>query len=158
MNSIPLIAVEGVVLLGLSVIGLIEGIYIMSKPDPFAMYDRIGPGRSLIFLSLILMGAVIAYLIQYRHTFNDAAQGLSWQGTKGRLGQVTGLIASYVFLSDVIGFVYATPLFLCFIFRFLGVESWLKSAILSIILSFLTYLVFVRGFHMELPDGWLLNL
>lgn len=158
MHSIPLIAIEGIVLLGLSVVGLIEGIYIVSRPDPFAMYDRIGPGRSLIFLSLILMGAVIAYLILYRHTFGESAHRLSWQGIKGNLGQVMGLIAGYVFLTDVIGFVYATPLFLCFIFRLLGVESWLKSATLSILFALSMYLVFVQGFHMDLPDGWLLNL
>jgi putative tricarboxylic transport membrane protein len=153
MRKIPLMALEGVILLVMGLTGVVQGIYLILRPDPFALYDRIGPGRSLIFISLVLMGAVIVHMICYRQTLHDEARTANWKGVTGRFGRATGLIAAYILLIDFVSLLPATLVFLVFTFKFMGVKSWLRSSILSIVLSISIYLLFVRALHMELPGG-----
>ncbi len=154
MNRIPLTVLEGIVLLTMGLIGVAQGVYLIRNPDPFALYDRIGPGRSLVFISLLLIAAVIVYVIRHRHTSANQLQGGSWKGTTGTAGRAAGLVVAYIVLIDVVSLFPATVVFLLVIFRLLGVKSWLQSAILSVVLSISIYLLFVRALHMELPGGW----
>ena len=153
MNKIPLTVLEGIVLLTISLIGVLQGIYLVRNTDPFALYDKIGPGRSLVFVSLLLMGAVIVYLIRHTHISAGQTQRVSWRGATGNVGRVTGLVVAYIVLIDVVSLLPATVVFLLVIFRLLGVKSWLQSSILSVALSISIYLLFVRALHMELPGG-----
>ena len=157
MTRIPLLVLETVFLVVLGVIGLAQGVYIALRPDPFATYDRIGPGLSLVSISSALLITVIFYTIAHRQEARDQAKRANWRGLTGNLGRSTALIVGYIVLLDVVGLVPATTLFLCAILKLLGVETWLKSAILSIVFALAVYLIFVWAFHMELPTGWFVD-
>ncbi|MHB9099308.1 MAG: hypothetical protein ACYC5X_15950, partial [Syntrophales bacterium] len=65
MFKIPSIVVETVVLLAMSLTGIVEGVYLIRTPDPYAMYDKVGPGGSLILISSLLIITSIIHLVQH---------------------------------------------------------------------------------------------
>jgi len=63
------------------------------------------------------------------------------------------VLAVYIFLIDIVGYPFATILFLFMIFRIAGYRSWLIIGGLSIGISVSFYLVFVYWLGMTFPSG-----
>ena len=67
------------------------------------------------------------------------------------------VLAVYIFLIDIIGYLFATMVFFFMIFRIAGFRSWLIIGGLSIGISVSFYLVFVYWLGMIFPLGYCLN-
>jgi tellurite resistance protein TehA-like permease len=157
MFKIPSIIVEAIVLLAMSLTGLVQGLYLIRTPDPYALYDKVGPGGSLILISSLLIITLIVHLIRHRKELSEEKQEPTKEGTAKRLIHATVTIAIFIVLIDIIGFLPASMVFFFLIHRFLGVQPWLKNTILSIVFSISIYLIFVQALNMELPEGLLLE-
>ena len=157
MFRIPSIVVETVVLLVMSLIGIGQGVYLIRTPDPYAMYDKVGPGGSLILISSLIIVTLIVHLIRHRKDLSEEKTDPIAEGTTRRLVRAVATIAIFIVLVDIIGFLPASMVFFLLMLRFLGVRSWPTSIVLSIVFSVSIYLLFVQALNMELPGGLLLD-
>jgi putative tricarboxylic transport membrane protein len=157
MPKIPLIIVETIVLFAMSLTGIVQGVYLIRTPDPYALYDKVGPGGSLILISSLLIITLIVHLIRHRKDLSEEKREPTKEGTTRRLVRASVTIAIFIVLIDIIGFLPASMIFFFLILRFLGIQSWLRNAVLSIVFSLSIYLIFVQALNMELPGGLLLE-
>jgi len=61
----------------------------------------------------------------------------------------------YYLLVHLIGFVYAIPVYFMLYFKLVGKESWVQSALVTIIGFAVFYLVFVWGLGNTYPESWI---
>jgi putative tricarboxylic transport membrane protein len=152
-----MILLERIVLLGMSIIGIVQGVYLISRPEFFADYDKVGPGRSLIVVSLLLMITVIIHIMRHGNNLHKEKQEPGIQGATTRLWYSMGILVIYITLLHIIGFLPATFIFFFLMFRFFGVRSWLKNTFLSTVFSISIYVIFVIALNTELPRGLFLD-
>jgi putative tricarboxylic transport membrane protein len=157
MPKIPLIIVETMVLFAMSLTGIVQGVYLIRTPDPYALYDKVGPGGSLILISSLLIITLIVHLFRHRKDLSEEKREPIKEGTTRRLVHASVTIAIFIVLIDIIGFLPASMIFFFLMLRFLGVRSWLRNTMLSIVFSISIYLIFAHALNMELPNGLLLE-
>lgn len=64
-------------------------------------------------------------------------------------------VAAYIVGAERLGFTVATLGFMAFACRLFGARDWLRIGAVSVGLTVLTYLLFVRGLEVALPQGML---
>ncbi len=65
---------------------------------------------------------------------------------------VIGFIVTYIFLLEIIGFILITALFIFFCSWFLGFKKFITNLIVSIVLPFAIYYMFI-ALQIQLPQG-----
>ena len=66
---------------------------------------------------------------------------------------MVGIIALYAVMIQFLGYLVATPIFFLLMFRVVGIGSWRKNMMLTVILSTAYYLVFVHYCSVIFPRG-----
>lgn len=158
MRRIPLIIVEAIVILAISLTGIMQGVYLIRTPDPYSMYDEVGPSGFLIMISSLLIITMIVHLIQHRKDLSEEKRESTEKVNTRRLFYSIAITAIFIVLVDIIGFITASMIYFFLLFRFFGVRSWLTNTMLSIIFSISIYLIFVQALNMSLPVGMLWEL
>jgi hypothetical protein len=148
---------EGIVLLVIGLVGIIEGVRLVIYKDPNTLYDPIGPGYYVAFSSLFLIVTAFSYIIIHRNAIS-LEKKLVTKEQRVRLFSSIGVIALYLFLIHTVGYLLSTILFLITQFWISGVKSWKVNIIISIVVTACYYLVFIKYCSMVFPRGIFDNL
>lgn len=147
------VLIEGLLLVGVSLVGMGEGLRLVIFKDPYTLYDPLGPGFYLIAISLGLM--TIGGVRLLWHPFSS----LSMEGLpvdkKMKIKMAFTVLSCilYLFLIKILGYPLATLFFFILEFKIHGVKSWSFIVLLSLIFSASYYLIFVHYCHMVFPRG-----
>jgi len=147
------VLIEGIFLLVVSFVGVGESIRLISDIDPHTVYDALGPGYYILFLSLALTAAGTAHLIVHYGKGVAAEKVVVDKAMRMKMIYMVLAMALYLLLIDIIGYLIATPLFFLMEFRLAGITSWRRNIILTAIVSALYYFVFVEYCSMVFPRG-----
>ena len=115
------VLIEGIFLLVVSFVGVGESIRLISDIDPHTVYDALGPGYYILFLSLALMAAgdCPSYCSLWERCCSG--KGGCGQGNENeRMIYMVLAMALYLLLIDIVGYLIATPLFFLMEFRIGG--------------------------------------
>jgi hypothetical protein len=146
--------IEGIVMLVFSFVGLVEGIHLISDIDPHTVYDALGPGWYVLCISLLLtLTGAIHLIVHYREGGVAAAKAVVDKTLTRKMIYMVLAMALYIFLIDIFGFLIPTLIFFLMEFRIVGITSWLKNIILTIVITAVYYVTFVIYADMVFPRG-----
>jgi putative tricarboxylic transport membrane protein len=147
------VLMEGMFLLVISFIGLAESIHLVYDIDPNAIYDTLGPGYYILFLSIALMiTGVLHIVINYRKQVAALKVEVNKELRRRMIG-ILLVLALYAVAIDFIGYLISTVSFFILEFRMVGIKSWQTNIILSIFLTLGYYVVFIKYCEMVFPKG-----
>ncbi len=143
--------IEAFVLLGLSSLGVWEGIRLLRQEH--LLGDPIGPGGFLAFTSIVLLaGSIIYFFGKFQKAqaleAKDKTKGLLRFGTAAYLLAVLGLYAATV---PYVGYALGTGVFFILSFHISGVKNWGWSIGLGLIAATVFELFFSRLAKIPLP-------
>ncbi|SDD76047.1 Tripartite tricarboxylate transporter TctB family protein [Glycomyces harbinensis] len=106
-----------------------------------------GPGLWPLIVSALLVATGIGILVSARRAGGTEAF------TRGAISVAAAAVAlfAYASLFEVVGFEIPTLLLLAAWLRFLGRESWLSTALLSVGVTAAAYALFILGLGVPLP-------
>jgi hypothetical protein len=150
--------IEGVVLLVIGLISLVEGLRLISRIDLHAITDVLGPGYYIFSLGLILMVTGIAYFAtRYRNIFKTKKDGLNSEVGIQKINKVVfymiAVFIIYIILIDIFGYVVPTFFFFLLEFKLAGVKSWKINVILTLLVTSVFYLIFIQYCRIVFPHG-----
>lgn len=147
------VLIEGVLLLAIGLMGVVEGLRLTFHKDPNVLYDLLGPGLYVFAISLCLMATGVVHLsINYGKVFSmEKMVGDREMST--RLISTILVYVAYTFLISLVGYLIATLIFFILEFRIAGVKSWKTNAVLTVIVSAINYIVFVQYCNVAFPRG-----
>ena len=111
-----------------------------------------GPGflPLVICLALIFLNSLLIIKdFQSRNTVKKIVLGEKWKN----IFYLMLVCVAYVLLWDVLGFILNTFLLMWFSLKIVGGDSVIKSAIIALIISVLTYLIFDTYLGIRFPGG-----
>lgn len=147
------VLIEGIFLLVLSFVALGEAIHLISTVDPHAVIDAVGPGYYILFLGLALMATGTLHLIVNYGKGVAAAKVEVDMDLRKRMISMVLTLALYIFIIDFLGYLISTVIFFLLEFRVVGIKSWRSGIILSIVLTAVCYIVFVKYCNIVFPRG-----
>ena len=147
------VLIEGIFLLVVSFVGVGESIHLISDIDPHTVYDALGPGYYILFLSLALTAAGAAHLIVHYGKGVAVEKVAVDKVMRMKTIYMVLTMALYILLIDIVGYLISTPLFFLMEFRLAGINSWRRNIILTVIVSAVYYFVFVEYCAMVFPRG-----
>ncbi len=147
------VLIEGICLIVLSLLGIGEGLRLIIWKDPYTLYDPLGPGLYVVAvgMGLIILG-VVHLSLNYRKG-PDAGKVPVDRKMRTRMALTVATCAVYVILINILGYLLGTLLFFLIQFRVQGIRSWFSVVALSLILSALSYLLFVQYCSVVFPRG-----
>lgn len=148
--------IEGLLLIAISIVSLIESLRLIIYKDPQTLYDVLGPGYYLLLISLGLMVTGIAYIIAHLIKLPPSIEKEEVsREMRFRLWGSFAALGLYLILINFLGYLVSTFIFFVLEFWILGIKSWLFNIILSIICSVAYWFVFVKYCSMVFPRGFL---
>jgi putative tricarboxylic transport membrane protein len=147
------IVIEGALFFVIGFLGIVEGLRIGFQKDAQAIQGMVGPGAYLLFPSLLLMITGIVYFFRNFRNRKTPKGIVEASGRKVLTFGIIMVLALYIVLMDVCGYLLASVVFFILEFRILGIQSWLKILFLTGIIVAFNYIVFVEFFSMSLPRG-----
>ena len=144
---------EGILLLVISFVGLAESLRLVSVRDPHTVYDTLGPGYYILFLSLALMAAGALHIaVNYRKRIAVTKLEVDRGLRKRMIGMILTL-ALYTLAINFFGYLVSTVLFFLLEFRIVGIKSWRANILLTTVLTAAYYVVFIQYCNMVFPRG-----
>lgn len=129
-------------------IGIAVSIWQMQVPFS---YEPVGPKAFPLLLAALMALCSIALIVRPDHQPVDVNPALVGKGAA-----LIGVLLSYALLFSTIGFVVSTALMVVAVSRiFQG--SWKTSAVTSVTIALVTFLLFDSVLEVSLPRGTLLN-
>jgi len=154
--------IEVLVLVVVGVLSIIEGIRLVLA-EKLQMYDVLGPGYYNVGMGAILILMGLAYFVSQRKKYvavkkksadRDPAKDTEYR--KMMIGMIVVMIV-YIFLLDLIGYLFASFIFFLLINRFAGFRSWLTNLGVTVLMTVSFYLIFVTWMGMIFPRGLLFD-
>ncbi len=145
--------VEGLSLVALSLVSLVDSLRLIFYTDPTILYDPLGPGYYLLFVSIGLSATGVIYIYHHLRKGQSISKKETSKEMRIRLIASFVVCAIYLVLVDVIGYAIATFIFLMLMFRIVGIRSWPYNVALSAFLSAALYFVFVKYCDVVFPQG-----
>ena len=148
--------VEGGVLLVAGLVGMTDAVRLIVYKNPKSIEDLTGPGRYLFVISCLITVVAVLYLIsQYRE--RPPLVVAANKESRRKVISTVLVLALYIALIDIVGYVWSTPIFFVLILRVFGFKSWVSTVVLSLAMSIVYYVIFVRLFEMPFPHGLVFN-
>ncbi len=147
------ILIEGVFLLVVSLICLAEALRLITQKGPQYVAETVGPGHFVLLIGIVLMVLGLVHLfINYKKNLAIEKVVINKEMS---IRMVTAFVVMgiYIFLIDIVGYAVASLFFLFMEFRIFGVKSWPRLAILTLCITGVYYLVFIRYCRMIFPEG-----
>jgi hypothetical protein len=149
--------IEGILFLGLGLVGALEGIRLVRKVDPDSIKDVLGPGYYVISLGIILMVIGLAHLgNNWRLPGFERGKATTADGPRTNKAvplYMTGVFAVYVTLIYLIGYLMSTLIFFFLEFWLAGVRSWRRNLILTAVVTAVFYVIFIQYCNLVFPQG-----
>ncbi len=149
----PKVFIEGILVLVFSLVTMMEGLRLIIHKDPYVLYDPLGPGVYILVLSLGLMAVGIVHVIVNYRKFPGGGKVAASKEMRIQLFISIGILALYILLVDFVGYFVASLTFFLLELRVAGVKSWRTNVILTLILTTVYYVIFVKFFDMVFPQG-----
>jgi putative tricarboxylic transport membrane protein len=153
------VIVESATLLLLGLIGAWGGLDSYLKADTRTLSSSMQPGVYVLVISVALMLTALVYgwaaLRAASATSSEPTSDAGGASATRTVALVFAAVALYALLIPLIGYLPSTVLFLLAEFRLLGVESWRRNAILTLVAAALFYVVFVQYGEMVFPHATL---
>ncbi len=148
--------IEGLILVGISLVSVAESLRLIYYKDPQMMMDWLGPGYYLLLMSIGMLVTGVIHIYHHLRKGQTIAKEKTSKEMTIRL--ITSFVACaiYLILIDIIGYAIATFVFFILMFRIVGIRSWPYNLVLSAFLSVAYYFVFVKFCSMVFPRGILL--
>ena len=148
--------IEGILILFVSLISVVEGVKLVFYKDPSIFYDPVGPGLYILLLAIFLVGASAAhFIISYKKPPDIKKDVLVSREMRIRLISTVVNCAIYIFLISKFGYLVASLIFFLFQFRIQGIKSWRFNLILTFVITITYYFVFVKYCSLIFPRGLL---
>ena len=145
--------IEGILLLAISLVGMLEGMRLIGQKDSQIIYDPLGPGYYIFFLSIALMvTGLIHLMVNYRKNIR-LKKVLVDKAMRVLVIKMGLVMVLYTVLIDLTGYLIATIVFFFLEFRIMGIKSWLTNGILTVALSAAFYIIFVQHCSMVFREG-----
>ena len=146
--------VEGIIVLILGGIALMESLHLVSEKDPTTVYDVVGPGYYILFLSLLLLAAGVTHLVAHVKKKGIHVEGATTdKELRMKMFGMLGMLGLYLVLINVFGYLISTVIFFVAEFRLAGVKSWLTCILMTIAVTAGYYFVFIEYCSMVFPRG-----
>lgn len=150
--------VEGALLLALGLIGIVEGLRLAGNVDPDAITDILGPGYYILSLGFILIITSIGYVLSCSiSNDNVEKKELGREHIKSKASKtvfyMVFVLIAYLCLINILGYFIPTIFFLFLEFKLVGVKTWKKNFILSVLITLVFYLIFIKYCRMVFPTG-----
>lgn len=137
--------VESVMFGGLGLASAAEGMHLYLTKDPHLLYAMLQPGLYIVVLGLILMLLGVAhYVIAVKSPRERGAAAVFDAGSRKRLVGIVGALIVYGYLISIIGYVLSSIVFFMLVLKILGVKIWPTALLLSLALTAVNYVVFVK--------------
>lgn len=147
------VLIEGIVLLGIAAASIIEAMYLISHKDPNTVDEIIGPGSYILFLAVPLMITGLSHIIMgYKKKSSKIGPGFRKQIDVKLVG-IFLITAVYIYLIGVIGYLLSTVIFFVFAFKLSGVNNWRANFIITFVISFCYYIIFVKCCDLIFPKA-----
>jgi hypothetical protein len=147
------VLIEGILLLVIGFIGLAEAIRLVTDIDPHTVYDVLGPGYYILFLSLALMVTGALHIaVNYRKGSSEVKVEVDIGLRRRMMFMILGLVI-YTWIINFLGYPLSTFFFFLFEFRVVGIKSWRTNIFLTIALTTAYHLVFIKYGNMVFPRG-----
>ncbi len=112
-----------------------------------------GPGSLPFIVGLVLIGLAVILLIQARAPKAIVSERIfSERQAQKKFGLALAGLIGYGLLLKTVGFTLVTFLFLFFILRFIGRETWIMSLVFSLATALASYALF-SALQVNLPAG-----
>ena len=144
---------EGILLLVLSFVAFGESLHLISEKDPQKVYDVLGPGHFILVLSLALMAIGAAHLIVNLRKGTAVAKLKVNREMRNRMIGMALALGFYTLAIDFLGYLISTVLFFLLEFRIVGIKSWRSNIMITIVLTAVYYIVFIKYCEMVFPRG-----
>jgi putative tricarboxylic transport membrane protein len=151
--------IEVMVLMAVGLLAVMDGIRI-TFAEKAQLYDALGPGLYDIGLGLILIVAGLAYFIsQRRKAFGGIKESTKKESRdyKIMMASMVVVMIIYIFLVDLIGYLFASAAFFFLINRVVGSRSWFANLATTTLMTVSYYVIFVIWMGMIFPRGVLFN-
>jgi hypothetical protein len=147
------VLIEGLLLLILSFVGLGESLRLILDKDPQKVYDVLGPGQFVLVLSLALMAIGASHLIVNLRKGAIVPRTEVNVEMRNRMIGMALALAFYTLAIDFLGYLISTVLFFLLEFRIVGIKSWRSNIMITIVLTAVYYVVFIKYCEMVFPRG-----
>jgi hypothetical protein len=147
------ILIEGILLLVLSFVSMAEGLRLTLFKDPHTFYDMLGPGLYIFVVGIGLTATGLVHLlVNYKKAPGAEKVAVNREMRIRMIGMIL-VLAIYIFLIDIFGYLVSTTIFFLIELRIVGIKSWKTNIILTIVLTGVYYIVFVEYCNMLFPRG-----
>ncbi len=154
--------IEVLILVVVGLLSIAEGIR-LCVAEKIQMYDVLGPGLYNVGMGAILIIVGLIYFIsQWKKAPNVDRQSVSKESKENRefkkmmISMILVMVA-YIFLMDLVGYLFASAVFFFLINRVAGFRSWLTNLGVTILMTVSFYLIFVTWMGMIFPRGVLID-
>jgi len=117
--------------------------------------DVVGPGmfpKILTVLGLVMSFALLFKSIRFSKKDDEDKTSIALK-QRSHMAVPIGILLIYALSLEYLGFLLMNFLFLLLILRYLGSSGWLRTAIVSIVVTAITYGVFHSLLGVRLPVG-----
>ena len=137
----------------LSIITVLEALRLTFIKDPAAIYDPIGPGPYLLVLgTIMIIGSIFYFVSNCKRTNSVERKGINKRLIKKLISTILNC-ALYLFLISLVGYLISTLVFFFLQFRIEGITSWVRSVMLTLVVSITYYLIFAKYCSLIFPRG-----
>ena len=144
---------EGILMGLIGILAFLEGLRLIVYKDPMVVYDVLGPGYYILIISIALIMTGLFHIIANRQK-KSPVEKLPPKSTFGSQVLITiAVCAIYIYLITIVGYVAASVIFFLLEFRVMGIKSWRVNFLLTVVLTGVNYLVFVKYCDMVFPRG-----
>ncbi len=143
--------IEGVLCIVCGFLSIAEGIRVTVMKKNI-LFDVLGPGKYNVGLGIGLVILGLVYTITQRKEGSLRLKPVSKELRSKAINMVI-ILASYTVLIYFVGYLLASIVFFVWMFKVVGVKSWVNVLALSIIVSFSYYMIFVYLLNMLFPSG-----
>jgi putative tricarboxylic transport membrane protein len=154
--------VEVLIIVVVGLLSVVEGIR-LHVAESVQLYDVLGPGLYNVGMgSILIIIGLIYFISQRKKAVNVEKQSASKESKENReykkmmISMILVMVA-YIFLMDLIGYLFASTVFFFLINRVAGFRSWLTNLGVTILMTVSFYLIFVSWMGMIFPRGVLID-
>ena len=145
---------EGILILFISLISIVEGVKLVFYKDPRIFYDPVGPGLYILLLAIFLVTTSVAqFIISYKKPPSIKKDVVVNKEMRIRMISTVVNCAIYLLLISNLGYLIASLIFFLLQFRIQGIKSWLFNLILTFVITITYYFVFVKYCSLIFPRG-----
>jgi putative tricarboxylic transport membrane protein len=148
--------VELMIILIVGSLSIIEGIRLTLQKS-LQLYDIVGPGLYNVGIGILLLFLGVIYVLFRPRRSGDAEKKMEERGYRLTMINMVCILAGYILLIDLVGYLFSTLLFFILMHRVVGYRSWMLNVAVSAGLTLSFYVIFVRLLDMMFPSGTLLN-